>query len=131
MRLRLLLPSRVAVDREVERVAAEGLHGQFTVLPRHVDGVAGLVPGLLSYVEDGEETFWSVRAGTLVKRGRDVLVSTTGAVRGPGLEDLAPALRRAQRSEAAEETRTRNALARIESTLVQRFAELEEGVGRG
>ena len=126
MRLRLLLPSRVAVDQEVERVAAEGLHGQFAMLPRHVDG--GVVPGLLSFVAGDDETFFSVRAGTLVKRGGDVLVSTTGAVRGPRLEDLEPALRLAERSAATEEARTRNALARIEARLLQRFAELEEGV---
>ena len=131
MRLRLLLPSRVEVDPDVDRVAAEGLHGQFTVLPRHVDGVAALVPGLLSYVADDEETFWSVRAGTLVKRGDELLVSTADAVRGPRLEDLEPALRRAQWSEVETEERARDALTRIGTTLVQRFAELEEGVHRG
>lgn len=131
MRLQLLLPSRVEVDQEVDRVSAEGLHGQFTLLPRHVDGVAALVPGLLSFVTEGDETFYSVRAGTLIKRGRDVLVSTAGAALGPSLEELEPALRLAQQSAAAEETQAHNALARIETTLMQRFAELEEGAGVG
>lgn len=126
MRLRLFLPSHVEVDRQVEKVSAEGLHGQFTVLPRHVGGVAALVPGLLSFVADGEETFLAVDGGTLVKRGDDVLVSTPAAVPARDLEELEPAVGRAQQATGAQEDRARAALARIETDLVQRFVELEE-----
>lgn len=126
MRLRLLLPDRVAVDRQVERVSAEGCHGQFTLLPRHVDAAVALVPGLLSFVAEGTESFFAVAAGTLVKQGTQVLVATTEAVPGPDLDELEQAVRRSQRAVAAHETEARNALARIETDLVQRFVELEE-----
>ena len=130
MRLRLLLPNRVEVDRRVDRVSAEGLHGQFTVLPRHVDAVVTLVPGLLSFVADGEEAFHAVDGGTLVKQGAEVLVATTEAVAGPDLAELDRAVRRSLRLLAEEEERARNALVRIETDLVQRFVDFEER-GRG
>lgn len=126
MRLRLLLPSHVEADREVDRVSAEGVHGQFTVLPRHVDGVMALVAGLLSYVAEDEEVFYAVDGGTLVKHGEVVLVATTGAHLGPGLEDLDLAVPRGLHEALAEEARARGALVRIEHDLIQRFVELEE-----
>lgn len=126
MRLRLLLPSHVVVDERVERVSAEGLHGQFTMLPRHVDGVVALVPGLLSFVVDGEETFFAVDGGTLVKEGDEVLVSSVAAARGPELEALGRSVWRSQRAADTEEDRAHGALVRIEMNLVQRFVDLEE-----
>ena len=83
MRLRILLPTAVLADTDTDRVTADGLHGSFTLLPRHVDTLAALVPGLLSYdPPDGPEVFVAVDGGLLVKYGTDVLVTTRRAVTG-------------------------------------------------
>jgi F-type H+-transporting ATPase subunit epsilon len=56
MRLRVLLPTDVLVDREAAKVIAEAANGSFCLLPRHVDFVAALVPGILRYTTpQGEE----------------------------------------------------------------------------
>jgi F-type H+-transporting ATPase subunit beta len=47
MKLMVLLPGEVFMEEEVEKVIAEARNGSFCLLPRHVDFVAALVPGLL------------------------------------------------------------------------------------
>lgn len=50
MRLRIFLPEKVLLDRPAATVTAEGRSGSFGLLPRHVDFVEPLVPGILSFV---------------------------------------------------------------------------------
>ena len=82
MHLRVLLPSQVLIDEEVSKVIAEAENGSFCLLPRHVDIVAALTPGLLSFTSvDGSEEFIATDEGVLVKHGPDVSVSVRDAVR--------------------------------------------------
>lgn len=127
MRLRVLLPTRVLIDEPVAKLVAEAENGSFGMLPRHVDFVAALVPGILLYVTpEGAERYLGVDEGILVKRGAEVMVSTRGAVPG---EDLA-SLRRVVRERYVEldehERSARSALARLEAGVVRRFIELRE-----
>jgi F-type H+-transporting ATPase subunit epsilon len=93
MRLKVLLPSEVLLDAAVTKVTAEAENGAFCLLPRHIDFVAALLPGLLSFeTEDGQEEFLAVDEGILVKCGAQVLVSTRQAVRGPDLGTLRQAI---------------------------------------
>ena len=72
LRLKVLLPNEVFLDREVTKVTAEAQNGYFCLLPRHVDFVAALVPGLLSFEdEEGREHFLAIDEGALVKCGSD------------------------------------------------------------
>ena len=49
MQLRVLLPARVLVDETVVRIVAEAENGAFGVLPRHIDFLAALQPGVLVF----------------------------------------------------------------------------------
>jgi F-type H+-transporting ATPase subunit epsilon len=49
VRLRIFLPEKVLLDRPVRKVVAEGESGSFALLPRHVDYVEPLVPGILAF----------------------------------------------------------------------------------
>ena len=51
--LRLITPTRQLVEAEVEEVTAPGSAGEFGVLPEHVNFVAELEPGILTYLERG------------------------------------------------------------------------------
>jgi F-type H+-transporting ATPase subunit epsilon len=48
MRLKILLPTEIILDKEVIKVVAEAENGYFCLLPRHVDFVSTLVPGILA-----------------------------------------------------------------------------------
>jgi len=129
MRLRVLLPHRVLVDREVRKVNAEGPHGAFGLLPSHVDYAAVLVAGLLAYeTPGGEEGFVAHDEGILVKQGPEVAVSTRSAVEGRDLGTLGGLLAGQFRELDETERRARSALAQLETDLARRISELD---GRG
>jgi F-type H+-transporting ATPase subunit epsilon len=130
MRLKVLEPSRVVVDEPAAKVVAEAANGSFCLLPRHVDFVAALVPGILSFLdEEGGEVFLAVDRGILVKRGAEVLVSTRAAVRGADLGALRATVRDEMERLDEREARARSALAKLEAGFVRSFLDLEEVEG--
>jgi len=130
MRLTVLLPTEILVDEEVAKVVAEAQNGSFCLLPRHIDFVAALVPGLLSFVKtmDRAEEFLAVDEGLLVKCGPQVLVSTRQAVRGEELGRLRETVEKTFKVLSDQEKRARSALANLEANFIRRFLKLEEYV---
>lgn len=130
MRLRILLPTKILADEDVVKVTADGAHGNFAILPRHVDFLAELVPGLLSFERaDGVVRFAAVDSGLLVKHGADVLVPTRRAVIGDDLDKLRYTVEREFLSEDEQARHARSAMARLEADFIRRFMELETRVG--
>lgn len=127
MRLKILLPTEVLLEREVTKVTAEAVNGSFCLLPRHIDFVAALVPGLLIFeAPDAQEEFVAVDEGVLVKQGAQVWVSTRHAVHGPELGTLQQTIATRFERLNEREQRVRSALARLEADLVRRFLEFQE-----
>ena len=127
MSLKILLPNAVLLHQAVAKVTAEAENGSFCLLPRHVDFLAALVPGLLSFVDqENQEQFVAVDAGILIKQGSEVLVSTRQAVQGDNIESLRATVRHTFQTIDERERTARSALARMESDLIRRFLELEQ-----
>lgn len=127
MHLQVLLPTQILVNTDVLKVIAEAENGSFCLLPRHIDMVAALAPGILSYTTyDGREEFLGTDEGILVKNGPEVLVSVRDAVRGPALGLLKQTIFARFHSLDERERRARSALARLEADFVRRFFELGE-----
>lgn len=125
MRLEVITPMAVCVDRPVRRIVAEGPDGRFGLLPGHIDFVSALVPGILLYeTEDGAERFVAVNSGTLVKCGEEVRVAVRGAVDGDDLGALRDRVEAEFRQHDEEERDARAALARLEAGMVRRFRDL-------
>jgi len=126
MRLRVLCPTELVVDERAVKIVAEAANGWFCMLPRHVDFVAALVPGILLYSPlDAVERYLALDEGTLVKRGRDVLVSVTSAVSSDDLGALHRAVEEQFRELDDEARAARSALARLEAGALRRFLEFE------
>jgi F-type H+-transporting ATPase subunit epsilon len=127
MRLKVFLPTEIIVDEEVAKVVAEAGNGFFCMLQRHVDFVAALVPGLLSFeTPEGKEVFLAVDEGILVKCKEDVLVSTRNAIRGPDLGELRKAVEEQFKVLDNREKMARSAVAKIEASFVRRFLEIQK-----
>lgn len=125
MRLEVITPMAVCVDRPVRRIVAEGPDGRFGMLPGHIDFVSELVPSILLYAtENGAERFVAVNSGTLVKCGHEVRVAVRGAVEGDDLGDLRKRVEAEFRQHDEEERDARAALARLEASMVRRFRDL-------
>ena len=126
MRLRVSVPHRVVVDDEVDAVTAEGMHGSFTMLPRHLDHLVVLRPGILISRAGDTEHYLAIDGGTLVKVGDEVRVSTREAVPGDRLETLEQTVRESFWDLDQRERQSRAALSRIESRVVRDLFEFEE-----
>ncbi|MDJ0590459.1 MAG: F0F1 ATP synthase subunit epsilon [Pleurocapsa sp. MO_226.B13] len=125
MKLKVLIPTVILIDREVTKVIAEAENGHFCLLPHHVDFVAALVPGILSFSTETEgETFVAVDEGILVKCGQEVLVSTRNAIIGKDLETLKQTVIEQFQVLDEKEKLTRSALAQFEISVMRRFQEL-------
>jgi F-type H+-transporting ATPase subunit epsilon len=63
IRLRIVTPSRLVFDEEVEEVTAPGELGEFGVLPNHIAFLSTLVPGELSYKQSGNRVILAISGG--------------------------------------------------------------------
>jgi F-type H+-transporting ATPase subunit epsilon len=128
MNLKVLLPTEVLVNCAVTKVIAEAENGSFCLLPRHVDFLAALVPGILSFTdESGQESFLAVDEGILVKRSDQVFVSSLNAVKHNDLHTLKQTVEQQFRVLDERERLTRSALAKFESSMMRYFQELGHG----
>lgn len=127
MRLRILLPTQVLVDASVDKVVAEAENGSFGLLPRHIDVVTALVPGILAYVDsDGRQQLVGIDEGILVKCGDEVRVATGRAIRGTNLATLKREVERWFLEMDEQAAIARTAMARLEAGVVRRFTELRQ-----
>jgi F-type H+-transporting ATPase subunit epsilon len=127
MNLRILLPTEIFLDETVTKVTAEALNGYFSMLPKHLDFTAVLVPGIFSYERPGSDqsVYLAVDEGVLVKYGDDVLVSVRNAVRGDDLGELQQTIEEHFNVLDEREKTMRSAIAKIEAGFVRRFLEIQ------
>src|SRR5271166_3189932 len=127
MKLKVWLPTEVLLEEEVSRIKAEAENGWFGLLPKHVDFVTALVPGVMTFEPCGKpEEYLAIDHGILVKCGQAVSVSTRNAIRGTNLSQLKrdvelQFLERAEREKAA-----RGLEAKLEADLVRGLLEVEK-----
>lgn len=127
MRLRILLPTEVLVDANVSKVVAAAENGSFGLLPRHIDFVTALVPGIIAYVDsDGRQELVGIGEGILVKCGDEVRVATGRAIRGTNLTTLKREVDRWFLEIDEQAAMARTAMARLEAGVIRRFTELRK-----
>lgn len=127
MHLQVMLPTEVLVDQPVIKVIAQAVNGTFCLLPRHIDFVSALVPGILCFCnEAGDEEFAAINEGILVKCGREVMISTLDGVRGGDLRELNALVEERFVKLDEHERKARTALARLEAATLRGFRELQE-----
>jgi F-type H+-transporting ATPase subunit epsilon len=127
MNLKVLLPTEVLVEEDVAKVTTEAHNGFFCLLPRHVDFVAAIVPGILFFeTVGGRETFLALDEGILVKCGQEVVVSTRNAVLGPDLGQLKRTVEERFKVLDDREKTARSAMVKIEAGFIRRFLEIQK-----
>ncbi|MDD5389106.1 MAG: F0F1 ATP synthase subunit epsilon [Gallionellaceae bacterium] len=129
MNLKILLPFQVFADTAgVTRIVAETREGSFGLLPRRLDCVAALTPGILIYETESEgEVYVAVDEGVLVKTGPDVLVSVRRAVGGSDLGQLRGIVEQEFLTLDEHEQSVRSVLAKMEGDLIRRMATFHNG----
>lgn len=127
MRLKVLTPTEVLVDEDVTKIIAEADNGHFCLLPRHIDFLASLVPGILSYTDPaGQERIVAIDEGLLVKQDQEVLVSTRQAIPGSDLGRLRQRVKDEFETLDERQRVCHSAIASLEANFLRRFLELGE-----
>lgn len=131
MKLRILTPTAVVIDREVTKVIAEAEDGSFCLEPRHVDFVTALAPGILAFRPEDEDrdSYLAVDAGILVKCQDEVLVSSRRATTEAPLAELERVITERYRRIDEGERIARTAIARLEAGAIRRFVEIGDSNG--
>ena len=126
MALKVLLPFGLFTEqRGVSRIVAETRAGSFGIMPRRLDCVASIEPGILTYESSvGTEVYLAVDEGILVKTGFEVVVSVRQALAGTDLSQLRRAVAEQFLSRTEHEQSMRAVLVKMESDFVRRMAAL-------
>lgn len=122
MNLKVLLPTEILVDQSVTKVIAEAENGSFCLLPRHIDFLSALLPGILTFVDDQNlEHYLGIGGGILTKTGSEVRVSTIYAVQGEDLGTLRQQVTEQFEAINERERTVRSAIARLEADILRHF----------
>ena len=129
MKLKVRLPGQILLEQDVSRIRAEAPNGWFGLLPRHIDFVTALVPGVMIFQSSGKpEEYLAVDSGILVKCGAEVAVSTRQAVRGADLTTLKQEVERQFLARQEVDKAARAMEAKLETDLVRGLLEAEKNV---
>jgi F-type H+-transporting ATPase subunit epsilon len=123
MKLKMLLPFQIFAEKTgVSRIVAETREGSFGLLPRRLDCVVALVPGILIYETEAEgEVYIAVDNGVLVKAGPDVLVSVRRALVGTDLGHLRDSVEQEFTALDEQEQNVRAVMAKLEAGFLHRL----------
>jgi F-type H+-transporting ATPase subunit epsilon len=125
MKIKILLPAYVFLEQEVQKIVAEGRNGYFCLLPRHIDFVSALMPGILMLEDKADLVeYFAVSEGILVKIGPQVYISVHDAVKGESLTALKATVEEKFMTVSKREEASRNALGKLEADTIRRFMEL-------
>lgn len=124
MNLRILLPFRVfSAEAGVSRIVTDTIAGSVGILPRRLDFVAAISPGILVYeIGDEGEVYVAVDQGIVIKTGFDVLVSVRNAIGGSSLSQLTETVEREFKVLNESEQNIRLAMSKMESSFIRRIA---------
>lgn len=128
MQLKIMLPFRVFLDNvDVNRVIVDTNKGSYGFLPRRLDCVAALVPGILTYeTKGGTVHYVAVDEGILIKAGGEIQVSVRNAIGGADLGKLRQSIEQEFRNLDEKERFARKAVAKLESEFIQNIKKLRE-----
>lgn len=127
MRLKILLPFKVFGDvSEVLRIVADTRQGSFGLLPKRLDCVAALSPGILTYETEVDGVVYvAIDEGILVKTGSQVQVSVRRAVSGANLAELRSVVEQEFLVLDEREQSVRSVMAKLETGFLRRFASFQ------
>jgi F-type H+-transporting ATPase subunit epsilon len=127
MQVNLRLPTRLLFSCEAKKVFAEAENGAFAMLPNHTDFVTSLPPSVLVITDAaGEERFFGIDQGVLVKYGYQVDIAVRRGVQGDDLASLNDTIQATFIEVDEDERVARTALSRLEAGIVRRFSDLRK-----
>ena len=126
MDLWVLLPEKTYWQGKVKKIVGEAINGFFCLLPRHVDFITIMTPGIFfALTEEEEDIYLAINEGILIKANDEVTLSTRSAVKGDTLGDLKKEVEENFMKINEQEKGLQSALQKLEADFVRRFLDLE------
>ena len=77
LKLRIITPNKIVLEKEILQITLPTSEGEITVLPNHIPLFSTLIEGVITIVDDKEESFLSIGGGYLETDGKtiNILVS--------------------------------------------------------
>jgi F-type H+-transporting ATPase subunit epsilon len=130
LKLRVTIPTRVVLDREVTYVQAEDPSGRFGILPRHEPYLTAVVPSILVYrYNDGggeREGYIALRHGVLRVTREGVEVAVREAHPSNDLASLQEMIRRSREGRDRRSYRSIRSLYQMQLAAWRRLMEYED-----
>lgn len=125
MRVRIVVPGKLLLDQEIDKITAPGAEGSFQILPRHIDVVSTLQSGILILKTGKIESYFAINQGVLVKEKDLVQISSYHVVESTSLEELQQTVEENFRNLDEQEKKLSRILDKLEADTLIRLAELE------
>ena len=126
MELQVVLPTKVfTLVEDVAHMSIDTPTGSVGFLPRRLDCVCPVIPGILAYRRPGntQEEYIAVDTGVLLKAGNKVSVSVHHAAASNSLVELEQIIHAEFEQLDEQEKLVRSISAGIETKLIRRFVE--------
>lgn len=123
MRVRLVIPGKTYLDEYMDKITAPGKEGSFQILPKHIDVVASLQPGILILTKDKKDRFFAINQGVLVKEDDLIHISCFQVIEGASLSKLQDTISKNFEILDEKEKRLKQILKKLEADTLIRFME--------
>jgi len=124
--LKILLPEKTFLKSKVKKIVAEAENGWFCLLPKHVDFITSLIPGILMLnTQEGKDILLAIDEGLLIKYEKKVIISTRNAIEGENLGELKNRVEEMFIKTDEKEKDAQIALSKLEADFVRSFLNLE------
>lgn len=125
MKIKIILPNATLLDEQADKITAPGADGFFQILPKHIDFVSSLNPGILSVYSNEQVEYYAVNQGFLVKQKDVVYISCLQAVKGTSLETLSRTVSENFKQLGEKEKKTNEILIKLEADMLRMFMEID------
>jgi len=127
VKIRILTPSEVVLDQEVEHVTVEDATGSLGIRPNHATLVTALVPGIVcARAAGGSETYVAVNAGLMLVDGDVVEIVSRQAVRGSDMLQLEQNVVAGFEKEVDEDRANRVAFEKLRLSFLRGVVEMDK-----
>ncbi len=126
-RLKVITPTSMVLDREIDFLRAEDSTGSFGILPHHTEFLTVLVPSVVIYRAGDAEGYIAVNGGILTFVANTATLSTRTAVPGDSLDALTAVINEKFLAITEREKAMYRSLKQMQQSFLKRLAEIERG----
>lgn len=129
IKLKILLPYKVFFESDIiKSLIVEGPQGFIGILPKRLDCVTSLVPGIMTMKTTEGEFHFAIDEGVLTKFGDEVYISVRDAVAGASLAELKDAVEKDFAKRMEDESNLKMVLSKLEVSFARRLMEFSDEI---